>query len=328
MPEVICLGELLIDFCPGDANVSLGEAQSFTRSPGGAPANVAVAVRRLGRSAGFIGAVGDDSFGEFLAGVLASEGVETVSLLRQPGMPTPLAFVAAKADGTCDFSFYHDDAGLANLTEEDIDETYIAGGSALHFGSISRIAPAARAATDKARRIAAAAGLIISYDPNYRPQLWSGENEARRRIRKGFEGTTITKISRDEWQFILGTGDFSQGAWQLLAAGVQLVVRSEGADGASFATTSAAGHVDAFNVDPVEFTGAGDAFDASLLVDLLSFRADGISPGELDESQLRRLIRRANAVGALTTTRAGAIPALPTRAEVDAFDSPDVEPQR
>ena len=318
MPKVICLGELLIDFCSSEANVSLGEASAFTRSPGGAPANVAVAVRRLGRSAGFIGAVGNDPFGEFLAGVLASEGVETTGLVRLSGIRTPLAFVARRSDGTCDFSFYHD-AGLVALTEDDIDESYLVGASALHFGSISRINPAARAATDKARRIAAEAGLIISYDPNYRPRLWSDENEVRRRIREGFERTTVTKISQDEWSFILSTEDFSGGARQLLDAGVQLVVRSEGADGASFATAVAAGRVDGFSVDSVEFTGAGDAFDASLLVDLLSFRADGVSPGKLDESQLRRIIGRANAVGALTTTRAGAIPALPTRDRVDAF---------
>ncbi len=318
MPEVICLGELLIDFCSSDADVSLGEARAFTRSPGGAPANVAVAVRRLGRSAGFIGAVGDDPFGDFLAGVLAGEGVETTGLVRLSGMRTPLAFVAGRSDGTCDFSFYHD-AGLVGLTADDIDETYLAGASVLHFGSISRIDPAARAATDKARQIAAAGGLIISYDPNYRRRLWGDENEACRRIREGFERTTVTKISQDEWSCILGEEDFSGGARQLLDSGVELVVRSEGADGASFATASATGHVDAVNVDSVEFTGAGDAFDASLLVDLLSFRADGVSPGELDESQLQWIIGRANAVGALTTTRAGAIPALPTRDQVDTF---------
>ncbi len=322
MPEVICLGELLIDFCSSDADVSLGEASAFTKSPGGAPANVAVAVRRLGRSAGFIGAVGDDPFGEFLAGVLASEGVETTDLARLSGMRTPLAFVARRSDGTCDFSFYHD-AGLVGLKADDIDETYLAGASALHFGSISRIDPAARAATDKARRIAAKAGLIVSYDPNYRQRLWDDENEARRRIREGFERTTVTKISQDEWAFILGTEDFSGGARQLLDAGVRLVVRSEGADGASFATAAAAGHVNGFSVDSVEFTGAGDAFDASLLVDLLSFGTDGAGPNELDESQLRRIIRRANAVGALTTRFAGAIPALPTRDQVDAFLADD-----
>lgn len=326
MPEVICLGELLIDLCSTRNGVSLGEAQTFTKAPGGAPANVAVAVKRLGGSVGFVGAVGDDQFGEFLADVLEREGVETTHLARLDGMRTPLAFVAGQSDGTTDFTFYHD-AGLVGLTEDDVDESYLACASALHFGSISRIDPPARAATDKARRIAAENGLIISYDPNYRARLWGDADEARRRILEGFTGATVTKISRDEWAFILGTDDFGEGARQLLDAGVQLIVRSESADGASFATAAAAGHVNAFEVDSVEFTGAGDAFDASLLVDLLSLRAECAAPGELDEAQLRRIVRRANAVGALTTTRAGAIPALPTAEQVDAFLADDGQRQ-
>lgn len=318
MPDVICLGELLIDLCSDRADVSLGEASSFTKSPGGAPANVAVAVQRLGGSAGFIGAVGNDQFGKFLADVLIREGVETTSLVRLDGVRTPLALVARQSDGTTDFTFYHD-AGLVPIRAEDIDESYLVGADALHFGSISRIDAPARSATDKARQIAADNGLLVSYDPNYRARLWGDEDEARRRIREGFNGATITKISRDEWTFILGTDDFGSGTRQLLDSGVQLVVRSEGADGASFATAAAAGHVDAFKVDSVEFTGAGDAFDAALLVSLLGLRAEGAEPGELDEDKLRRIIRRANAVAALTTTRAGAIPAIPTREQVDAF---------
>lgn len=318
MPAVICLGELLIDLPATKADVSLAEAPGFTKAPGGAPANVAVAVRRLGVASGFIGAVGNDPFGDFLAGVLAEEGVDTAGLVRLDDVRTPLAFVAVRSDGAGDFSFYHD-AGLAPLREEHVRELYLSAAEALHFGSISRIEPAARAATDKARAIAAAAGLLVSYDPNYRRRLWPDANQARDRIREAFEGVTLAKISQEEWQFILGTGDFAAGARQLLDAGVSLAVRSEGGAGASFATASASGHVEAFEVASVEFTGAGDAFTGSLLVDLLECRRGGAAPGELDAGELRRIVRRANAVGALATTRLGAIPALPTRAEVEAF---------
>ena len=318
MPEVICLGELLIDQPSTAADVSLAEAPGFTKAPGGAPANVAVAVQRLGASAGFIGAVGNDSFGDFLAGVLAREGVDTTGLVRLEEVRTPLAFVAVRSDGAGDFSFYHDD-GLAPLREEHIDPRYVASAAVLHFGSISRVEPAARAATDKARAIATEHGALVSYDPNHRPRLWKDSTEARSRIREGFEGLALAKISQEEWEFILGTDDFARGARQLLDAGVALVVRSEGGAGASFATVRVAGHVEAFPVDSVEFTGAGDAFVGALLVELVKRRVEGVSPGELDEAELRRIVRRANAVGALATTRAGAIPAMPTREEVDAF---------
>ncbi|KPK83354.1 MAG: hypothetical protein AMJ81_08450 [Phycisphaerae bacterium SM23_33] len=318
MPEVICLGELLIDFCSTSKDVAVGDAPAFTKAPGGAPANVAVAVQRLGATAGFVGAVGNDPFGEFLTGVLEGEGVDTAGLVRLDEVKTPLAFVAVRSDGTGDFFFYHD-AGLAPLREEHVDESYIASASALHFGSISRIEPAARAATDKAKRIAGRHGLLVSYDPNYRPRLWDDADEARRRIREGFEGTTVAKVSQEEWEFILGTDDFRRGAAGLLEEGVELVVRSEGGGGASFATARAHGHVEALKVQPVEFTGAGDAFMGAVLVELLALRKKGTAPADLNKQQLTRIVSLANAAGALTTTRRGAIPALPRRAEVEAF---------
>ncbi len=318
MPELICLGELLIDFCSTAVDVPVGEAPGFTKAPGGAPANVAVAAQRLGAQAGFVGAVGDDPFGAFLAGALAGEGVETTGLAKLPGVKTPLAFVAVRSDGAGDFFFYHD-AGLAPLTQDLIDESYVASAAALHFGSISRIDPAARAATDKARAAAAEKGLLVSYDPNYRPRLWGGAQDARDRIREGFSGATVVKISQEEWEFAVGSKDFHQGARQLLDAGIEVVIRSEGGDGASFATNSTRGHVEALAVEPVEFTGAGDAFVGSLLVDLLAVRAGGGAPADLDEAALRRIVGRANAAGALATTRPGAIPALPRREELEAF---------
>lgn len=210
MPELICLGELVIDFCATVADVSVGEAPGFAKGAGGAPANVAVAARRLGAETGFIGAVGDDPFGAFLADVLASEGVDTTGLTKLPGTKTPLAFVAARSDGTGDFFFYHD-GGLAPLREEFIDESYVGSASALHFGSISRIEPAARAATDKARAVAGRNGLLVSYDPNYRRRLWADQRQARDRIREGFAGTDVVKISGEEWEFLLGTDDLAGG---------------------------------------------------------------------------------------------------------------------
>lgn len=318
MPEVICLGELLIDFCATARDVSLAEAPGFTRAAGGAPANVAVAVQRLGGTSGFIGAVGRDGFGDFLARTLAEEGVDTVGLVRRDDTRTPLAFVAVRSDGAGDFFFYHD-AGLAPLRADDVHAGYLASAKALHFGSISRIASEARAATDKARRMAREQGLLVSYDPNYRPRLWPDVTIARRRIREGFAGVTIAKVSREEWSFIFGSDDFDRGASELLDAGAEIVVRSEGADGARFATSRARGRAAGFRVGSVEFTGAGDAFVGSLLTDLVARRGAGAAPSDLDGDELNRIVRRANAVGALATTRHGAIPALPRRDEVDAL---------
>jgi fructokinase len=318
MPDLICLGELLIDFCSTAVDRPLAQAPGFTKAPGGAPANVAVAAARLGGSTGFIGAVGADPFGEFLAGVLAAEGVDTTGLARVTVLKTPLAFVAVNSSGQSDFFFYHD-AGLAPLRPEFIDDSYVRSAQALHFGSISRIEESARAATDQARRAAASAGLLVSYDPNYRPRLWPDATAARARIREGFAGATVAKVSQEEWAFILETDDFDRGARQLFDMGVKLVIRSEGPAGARFATPTAAGSAGGFRVQSVEFTGAGDAFLGSVLVSLLQFRRAGVKPEDIPLPDLTRIFIRANAVGALTTTKPGAIPALPFAKDVDVF---------
>ncbi len=319
MPNVICLGELLIDFCAGEADVSLAEARTFVKAPGGAPANVAVGVVRLGLTAGFVGAVGDEPFGHFLEGVVAGEGVDTSHLAKIDGVRTTLAFVASRSDGRKDITFYRNPGADMMLAPEHIDAGYVASAEVLHFGSISRIDESPRAATDKARRLAAEGGALITYDLNWRPSLWADGDAARARIFEGFEGTTVAKVADEEWAFVFGTDDFDAGAAVLLESGVQLVVRSEGADGATFATPAAGGHLDPFAIDVADTLGAGDGFMACLIVELLAHWREGTPPERLAGDELTRILRRANAVGALTCTAAGAMPPLPTAEQVDAF---------
>jgi len=318
-PNVVCLGELLIDFCAGEADVSLAEAKTFVKAPGGAPANVAVAVQRLGVPAGFVGAVGNDPFGEFLQGVLADAGVDTSRLVKIDGVRTSLAFVAARSDGLKDITFYRNPGADMMLSTEHIDADYFRSAEVFHFGSISRIDESPRAATDLAKRLAAAEGGMITYDPNWRPTLWGDHRAARRHIAEGFEEATVAKVSAEEWRFVTGRDDFAAGAAAILDRGVQLVVRSEGEGGATFASARHSGHVDAFRVDAVDSLGAGDAFMGCLIVELLAHWRTGTAPAELDAAELRRIIRRANAVAGLTCTRVGAMPALPTAAQIEPF---------
>ena len=321
MPNVICLGELLIDFCAADRDASLAQATRFAKAPGGAPANVAVGVVRLGTPAGFIGAVGQDPFGEFLRDVLREAGVGTLHLAMIDDVRTSLAFIASRSDGRKDITFYRNPGADMRLSVEHIDAAYIGSAEAFHFGSISRIDESPRQATDAACRIAAKAGAMVTYDPNYRPSLWKDPAEARGRILEGFSQAVVAKVSLEEWEFITGSNDFAAGTKVLLNRGVQLVVRSEGEGGASYATASVAGHLPPFVIECVEPTGAGDGFMACLIVELLPHWRRKVSPGELDAAELSRIVRRANAVGALACTKVGAIPSLPTAGAVDEFVS-------
>ena len=319
MPNVICIGELLIDFCAAQKDVGLAQATTFVKAPGGAPANVAVGVARLGESVGFIGAVGADPFGDFLEATVRGAGVDTSCLARIVTVRTSLAFIASRSDGTKDISFYRNPGADMFLAPAHIKPEYFAAAHALHFGSISRIDEDPRNATDKARQLATKQKMLISYDPNWRPTLWHDPLAARKVILDGFDGSHVAKVSMEEWPFITGSDDFAAGAKLMFDKGVQLVVRSEGPAGATYATRQTTSHADAFKIDCVEPTGAGDGFAACLIVELLKHFRQGQEPGAIEVAELNRIIRRATAVGALACTKVGAIPSLPTAQEVDEF---------
>ena len=319
MLDVVCLGELLIDFCSTKADVSLEDAPAFAKAPGGAPANVAVGVAKLGRRAGFIGKVGQDPFGHFLAHILEHEQVDTSFLAFAENVRTTLSFIAVHSSGRRDCFFYRNPGADQMLEPDDIDDTYVRAAKLFHFGSISMIDAKPREATLKALEIASSDGLLVSYDPNLRMSLWSGERQAFETIWKAFPYADFAKVSEEEWEFITGTKDFDAGAKKIMEKGVKLLVISQGEHGATFYHRTGSRHVPAYEIELVEATGSGDGFVASILVDLVKRADQGVQIEELDAEDLSGIVRRANAAGALTATRYGAIPGLPTAQELEEF---------
>ena len=205
MPEVVSLGELLIDFVPTTAGVALTEAEAFIMAPGGAPANVAVGLARHGVSPGFMGQVGDDAFGHFLAQTLRDNGVDTAALRFTPEARTALAFVSLKADGERDFMFYRHPSADMLYRPEAIDADYVVGAKIFHFGTISLISEPARSATLRAVGIAREAGRLVSYDHNLRLPLWTDAEVARATIKLGWSLAHVIKVSEEELSFLSGT---------------------------------------------------------------------------------------------------------------------------
>jgi fructokinase len=310
MADVLALGELLIDFVPTESGVSLAEAGAFVKAPGGAPANVAVGLARLGVSSGFLGKVGDDEFGHYLAQTLAEEGVDTAGLRFSPEARTMLAFVSLRADGEREFVFYRHPSADMLLRREEIDRGQIQAAKVLHFGSISLIDEPARSATLAALEMARDHGLLISYDPNLRLALWESPEAARQGMWLGWQYAHLAKVSREELSFLSGDGDLEAGARRMWTEQMRLLVITDGEAGCHYATAAGWGSVAGYEVNAVDTTGAGDAFVAGLLTGLLENEAAWEK-----EAELQRVLRFANACGALATTRRGAIPALPTRAE-------------
>ena len=163
--SVVCFGELLIDFVALESGVTVGEASGFQKAPGGAPANVAVAVSRLGYPSAFLGQVGDDPFGHHLADVLAADDVDVSGLKFSTEARTALAFVSLAAGGERSFSFYRNPSADMLMTPADVDLSVIDRASIFHFGSITLIDEPAKSATLAALQHALDQGLTISYDP-------------------------------------------------------------------------------------------------------------------------------------------------------------------
>ncbi len=313
MLDVIACGELLIDFVATETGVTLAEAPAFKKAAGGAPANVAVGVARLGYRAGFLGQVGDDDFGRFLAGTLAEAGVDVTGLRFSPEARTALAFVSLRADGERSFMFYRHPSADMLWRPEDVDAAYAAQTRIFHYGSISLIGEPSRSATFAALEHARRGGALISYDPNLRLALWPSAEAARAGMLAGWAHADIAKVSEEELEFLTGETDTERAVRQLWHDRLKLLTVTRGAAGSAYHLADAHGEAPGFRVDPVDTTGAGDGFLAGLLAGLLD---GGL---RFEREVVERALRLGNAVGALTTTQRGAIPALPARAAVEAF---------
>ena len=315
MPKALCIGELLIDFVSTTPDVTLPEAPGFVKAPGGAPANVAVGLAKLGIDAGFIGKVGTDAFGDFLREVLQQHSVDTEYLIADETSRTTLAFVATRSDGIKDITFYRHPGADIQLTPDEIDIGYVQSVELFHYGSVSLSHSPSREATLHAIRSAKAGGARLSYDPNLRLMLWDDADNAKRWIWEVMPYADVVKISEEEWEFITGEVDWNRGIERILGLGVQLLVVTLGERGCYYTTGNEIGFVDSFIVNVVDTLGAGDAFVAAMLSQLMPHP----DMTALQKVQLDAIMRYANAAGALATQKVGVIPSLPTHSEIENF---------
>ncbi|KAI9081843.1 hypothetical protein K1719_036241 [Acacia pycnantha] len=308
---ILSFGEMLIDFVPTVSGVSLAEAPGFLKAPGGAPANVAIAVSRLGGQAAFVGKLGDDEFGHMLAGILKENGVRSDGITFDQGARTALAFVTLRADGEREFMFYRNPSADMLLKAEELNLELIRSAKVFHYGSISLIVEPCRSAHLRAMEVAKEAGCLLSYDPNLRLPLWPSAEEARKQILSIWDKADVIKVSDVELEFLTGSDKIDDAsAMSLWHPNLQLLLVTLGDHGSRYYTKNFHGSVDAFHVKTVDTTGAGDSFVGALLCKIV----DDQSILE-DEARLREVLKYANACGAITTTKKGAIPALPTDAD-------------
>lgn len=312
MTDIITLGELLIDFTSCGKNEQ-GQ-RLFAQNPGGAPANVAVAVARLGGKASFVGKVGDDMHGRFLADTLKEKNVNCDSLILDKDFFTTLAFVDVNADGEREFSFARKHGADKMLCINDIPVEKIAESKIFHFGSVSLTDEPARSATLFAAEKAKENGITVAYDPNYRASLWENEEDAVLSMRNALQFADLVKISDEETSLLTDESDYEKAAEKLIQNGAKIAVVTLGKEGAFVCTKNGGIKVDGFKVCAVDCTGAGDSFWGAFL---LKVAQSDKKTDELTLNKLKDFARFANAAASFCVEHHGAIPSLPTIEDIE-----------
>ncbi|NLK97437.1 MAG: carbohydrate kinase [Epulopiscium sp.] len=315
MYDVVALGELLIDFTP--AGLSSNECFLFEQNPGGAPANVLGVLAKLNLKTEFIGKVGEDQFGYFLRDVLENMKVGTKNLVFSNEANTTLAFVHLDNNGDRKFSFYRNPGADMMLREEEIDFSIIENTKVFHFGSVSMTHEPSRSATLKAAEYAKEKKILVSYDPNYRPLLWKNVDEAKKYMEKGLAFSDILKVSEEELQLLTGITEIEDAVQSLEQKyNIPLIVVTLGDQGSYFRKSGYGVFVPSYKVKAVDTTGAGDGFLGGLLYQILTSKKN---IQDIQGAELEKMIGFANAVGALMTTKRGAIPAIPVLKDIEEF---------
>ena len=310
MIDITTIGEILIDLTQSGRTEQ--GIPRFDANPGGAPANRAVAAARLGARTAFIGRVGNDSFGDYLKRCLAENGVDVRGMSVDEKARTTLAVVALDERGERTFSFYRDPSADVNLSMEHVPMELLGGTKVLHFGSVSLTAEPARTATLEAAKTAKASGAYVSYDPNYRASLWPDEETAVRNMTEPLSMVDILKVSDEELPLLTGCTDPEKGSARLTDQGVRLVLVTLGAEGAFYRFDGHTGHVPGVPCQVGDTNGSGDTFFGAALSQLV--KLDSLD--QLTVPELRRILAFANKAASITTSRHGAIPAMPTLEEV------------
>ncbi len=311
--DVTALGELLVDFT--QVGVSERGNPIYEANPGGAPCNVLSMLASLGHRVAFIGKVGDDIHGTDLISAAASVGIDTHGIVKDPHVPTTLAFVSNGQDGEREFSFVRSPGADMMLSREDVDPDIIRHSRIFHYGTLSSTHDNCREATRYSVELAQACGAVISFDPNLRLMLWEDPDDAREQMLWGLDHCHICKLADNELEFLYGEGDIGENARKLLAEhnGIKVLFVTCGSRGSKAFTHDIEASYPGYQVESVDTTGAGDCFLGCALSRMLQSE-NGID--DLTVDNLTEILSFANAGAALVTTRKGALKSMPSYASI------------
>lgn len=305
MSKIWVLGDAVVDLIPDGDN-------HYLRCAGGAPANVAVGVSRLGVEAGFIGRVGNDPLGKFMQQTLQAEKVSTEQMILDPQQRTSTVIVGLD-QGERSFTFMVNPSADQFLEVNDLPN--FQQGEWLHCCSIALINDPSRSTTIEAIRRVKQAGGFVSFDPNLRESLWSSLDEMKNVVNSVVAMADVLKFSEEELTLLTNTTNLDDATKAVTSLYPEkLIIITLGKDGAIYHLNGKSQVVAGKALKPVDTTGAGDAFVSGLLAGLSQ-----VSNWKESDAVLVEVIRKANASGALATTAKGAMSTLPNKAELEAF---------
>lgn len=314
MKKVFCIGELLIDFVAEKQGNDLSKAVDFSKKAGGAPANVACAISKLGGNSAFIGCVGKDPFGTFLLSTLEDYGVD-VSLAQRSDIFTTLAFVSLAEDGERDFVFSRGadkELKYQSAIKKDFQDNIV------HFGAATALLGGnLENAYSHYYFDALTENSFISFDPNYRADLWYNRDEVFiKKCMPFIEKAQLCKFSLEEAQLLSSKKDLEDACRVLHDLGTQIIAITLGKKGTYVSTPGIKEIVPSIKVKTVDTTGAGDAFIGCLLQQISTLdHAEDILK---NDERLLEMIALANRAGAWTTMNYGAIESLPYKIQLNA----------
>lgn len=315
MPSIVSVGEILIDLT--EVGSTDGGAPVYVAYPGGAPANLAVAAARLGADTAFVGKVGSGPFGNQLRRTLQENGVDTTFLYTDRNDATTFTIVSLDQTGRSQYRFFRSPGADTMLSQEEAMAGLVGRPRLFHFGSVALTGEPAKSAVLSAAAMAHRLGSLISFAPNYRENLWSSPTDFAYHIRKVLPMCDMIRLNRSELLLLTDTDDLDKGAEILCSSyGILLVLVTLGAEGSYYRYRGRTGHVPAYPCNCIDSNGAGESYMGAFLSRLLEEDREG----EIPITTIEDMMRFASKAAAITCSRHGAIPSMPTLEEVEALE--------
>jgi fructokinase len=315
-PQVICIGEILFDRLSNELGKPLETVKSWTDYPGGAPANTACGLVKLGIPTAFIGCIGEDAPGDQLVELLTQTSVNITGVQRHSSAPTRIVYVVRDEKGDRSFAGFGDrettEFADTYLQSEQLSEDLFKTAQFLVLGTLELAYQQSQEAILTAVKLAKNYNVKLFIDINWRPMFWQNCDQAIELILNFVHNADFLKLTDEEAELLFNTIDPEAIAKQLQIKGV-FVTAGEG--GCTYYLAGNYGKIPAFSVTVEDTTGAGDGFTAGIIDQFCKLGIESINHPKIAE----KIVRFASAVGALTTTKPGAISAQPTLTEVETF---------